>query len=754
MGNTVGEARKYVEVVEGDALCMPSQIFRDELRAIIKRRKHVGVPAPDEPAENVRPTTELGLAGLAISGGGIRSATFSLGVMQALANEDVLKYMDYMSTVSGGGYSGSCLTWALYGKPETKDKEHLAFIDTLGVGPKSFPTGTDDPRGETPADADPKRQKLLKYLGEHGNYLMPGGGITALSCVGVLLRGILLNLLVWVALVSCLIYFTRVHVNESAFKSWLLLLYLALFGAAVSVVYSVATFFPFKGKQRYTFRRSFESAARSYLVFVFLAFGIGTLGWVYAGVQGMVGGLSPAMIASGAATGLWTYSKNASEKPGQKSKIPMGLVATVASLLLLYGGFLGAYALADLAIHSSWDTYVWLLFAFTLITGWFVNINQISLHRFYRDRLMETFLPGIDRAIKGMTGDSPEADTARISDMWDDENPRGPYHIINTNLVTVDSNLRTQHTRGGDNFILSPFYCGSTVTGWRRTKEFEGGNITLATAMAISAAAANPNTGVGGKGLSRNKFVSVLMALLNMRLGYWTHRPKKSRKWYFSPNHFWPGGAYELAGLFKEDSIWQQLTDGGHFENLAVYEMIRRRLKLIIVLDGGADPNFRFADLQTASRRIKTDFGAVIDFSQDSEPGTLTYKKETREETESVAISDVERGGSSGFPAFDKRARRGWLHGTIHYAGGEEKGDLIYIKTTMVDGLSLTTHGYKDNNPTFPDQTTADQFFDPEQFAAYRELGYVIGKSVCEEDAALRKILKKIPGSTSAAAAS
>ncbi len=724
----------HVEAGDQD---LPSAIFHDEVKAAIARREYGGVPAPDDPGKEAQPTTELGLTGLAISGGGIRSATFSLGVMQSLAGHDLLKHFDYMSTVSGGGYSGSCLTWALYGKPETRDPDHLSFIDSLGDGPESFPIGTDDPRRESPADLDSKRWRLLKYLREHGKYLTPGHGISALSALGILIRGVLLNLLVWIALFSCVIYLISTGWSFPLFDSWLPALGLLVVGVAACVLYSVGTFFRFHGRLRYLVRRFFESAARPYIVLLFLAVAIGTLHSVYELVGSAVAGLSPAMIASGAASGFWTFSKTASQKPGEKSKIPIGLVATVASLLVLYGGLLGAYALSKLSLLT--DTYVYWALGFTLLTGWFVNINQISLHRYYRDRLMETFLPGIDRAVAGLTGASPEADKAPISEMWNDERPRGPYHIVNTNLVTVDSNRRTQRTRGGDNFILSPFYCGSTITGWRRTEEFENNRLTLATAMAVSAAAANPNSGVAGQGLSRNKFVSILMALLNLRLGYWTHRPKRSRKSFYSPNHFWPGGAYELGGLFSENSVWLQLTDGGHFENLALYELIRRRLKLIVVLDSGADPNFVFDDLQNATRRIGIDFGARIEFSDP--PGEfLTYDPRTLDEEKGIAPSAVSRGGSSGFPTHASTAKRGWVHGTIHYAGGVEKGDLVYIKTTMVDGLSLTTHGYKDKDPTFPDQTTADQFFEPEQFAAYRELGYVVG-----EDAA-RKIAELIPG--------
>src|SRR5262245_54977863 len=52
--------------------------------------------------------------GLALSGGGVRSASFAIGVLQALHNEGRLGQIDYLSTVSGGGYAGALLTWFNY----------------------------------------------------------------------------------------------------------------------------------------------------------------------------------------------------------------------------------------------------------------------------------------------------------------------------------------------------------------------------------------------------------------------------------------------------------------------------------------------------------------------------------------------------------------------------------------------------------------------------------------------------------------
>ena len=232
--------------------------------------------------------------------------------------------------------------------------------------------------------------------------------------------------------------------------------------------------------------------------------------------------------------------------------------------------------------------------------------------------------------------------------------------------------------------------------------------MTLPTAMAISGAAANPNTGVGGVGLTRNPLVSILMALLNLRLGYWAQNPLRRPKRFPRPNHFRPG-MYEVGSLvniggLREDRPFVQLSDGGHFENLAVYELIRRKLRLIIVCDAGADPGFKFADLQTLLRRIEADFGAIIRFSRDNEPATLVPSQD------------------AGYPMGSKDALRGHIVGDITYHD-ESRGKLILLKTTMVDDVRTPVKGYKAANPDFPDQTTADQFFDEEQFDSYRELG-------------------------------
>ncbi len=199
-----------------------AQLLEKELKTLLQRRQEHHLPAPGR--DN--------LTGIALSGGGIRSATFCLGALQALAKHDLLKYFDYLSTVSGGGYIGGSLTWwwsdqwrpqnpaaacapeqaAIrpqgLGEEQTRFKDRTPPATTaedpprFGVGPEDFPYGTDSPtiwRGQLGTKPGPG---LLTCLRKHGNYLTPGGGINVLSGVSVVIRAVVLNLLVWLPVLS------------------------------------------------------------------------------------------------------------------------------------------------------------------------------------------------------------------------------------------------------------------------------------------------------------------------------------------------------------------------------------------------------------------------------------------------------------------------------------------------------------------------------------------------------------------------
>jgi hypothetical protein len=349
--------------------------------------------------------------------------------------------------------------------------------------------------------------------------------------------------------------------------------------------------------------------------------------------------------------------------------------------------------------------------------GFVANINYVGLHRFYRDRLMEAFMPN-DRSVESQrTSRSAVADSLSVAEIASsstaDENdpsfiPR-PYPLINANVILINDDYPKYATRGGANFLISPLFVGSSATGWQPTIEYIGlnGPLTLATSMAASGAAASASAGFIGTGITMNPLVSAVMSLLNIRLGVWLGNPasQEKRKLRSIPTFFNPGFLAGVLGCgHTRTSGYVELTDGGHFENLAMYELVRRKLSLVIVVDGEADPTISLASLVSARNRIEQDFGARLEFFKDQGPELLVMHPE------------------KGYPLGVKYARSPFIVGQLTYED-ETLGTFIYIKSNLTAAIDFSVAGYLASNPDFPHQTTADQFFTPDQFEAYRKLG-------------------------------
>jgi hypothetical protein len=506
------------------------------------------------------------------------------------------------------------------------------------------------------------------------------------------------------------------------------------------VLYSLSTHFsrgsdPEKRKEWYQRRRNITVNSSTAVVFALAMFALGILPVLTAILHNWLLITGPVAVLAGMAIAMKDFLK---PKAGAASSQGSRLVV-VGALLFLFGMTIICFYLA-LWIYESPQTwpYLFTVLALSIGTCWLVNLNYISIHRFYRDRLMEAFLPDLNTEFSEEEGMAIGADTAYLDLFARQENPQGPYPILNTNVVLVNSETPTYRNRGGDNFILSPLYCGSNATGWNRTDKFMDGRMTLPTAVAISGAAANPNTGVGGAGITRNLVVSLAMSLLNLRLGYWAARPRPVIKGAMprSPNHIYPGtysfgNAMGLPGMgmgFNEHRKFMQLSDGGHFENTALYELIRRKVKIAIVCDGGADKEFSFSDMQTTVRRVEEDFGAEIEILKSASPDRLVPVVDTQ--------ADNHRGNEEGpvrYPKGVGYSPQGHLCARIIYADGST-GLLIYLKTALVKDVSFRVKGYAAVNQDFPDQSTGDQFFDNVQFDAYRELGYTVAEVMLKSD--------------------
>lgn len=716
--------------------------------------------------------------GITLSGGGIRSATFSIGILQALASKDFLKTFDYMSTVSGGGYAGTSLLWWL-GDKHGKPPQRGGAGDAFGLGPDDFPYGTRDPAPGNPdkiqQDAGDDDAPILAHLRRHGRYLVPGGGISYASGVAIVLRAILLNLLVWIPIsavfMACLFGLGQmmngqswlpdllcttvaestsgsgagsVPLNLCAYAPIFLILLLAagillavfVIASLIYALYSIADTRDQDGSRetstsgKYVWRRLFEKWGGRTLTWSAVLIVCGSLPYVHAWLHGSeiaaIGGAISIVVSSITALMGHVRTANRAGGGGMAILIPLASAVFVYSVGLL--GYSAAFSLSGLGppqgtgVDNWFIGLFWISFIVALLTSIVTNVNYISLHRFYRDRLMEAFLPDwstvdIGKNTKLEARPATNADSYKLHQAWSAEKSKGPFPIINTNVILVNSENRKWRNWGGDSFVLTPQMCGSDATRWSRTSKFTAGQLTLPSAMAISGAAVHPNAGPGGDGLTRNRVVAIVMTLLNFRLGYWVRRPGASNRLLTNwPNHILPSFFYSMTRRgFQEPSEFLELSDGGHFDNLGLYELLRRKCRFIIVCDGEADSETAYTSFVTVIRRAEDSFKVRFSFKEQFGPERLVPR---------------ERQGT--YPSGAKFADAGHFVAQVHYPDGQS-GVLIYMKTTLIEGLSMKALSYAGANPAFPDQTTADQFFDEEQFEAYRELGYKIAsKMYCD----------------------
>jgi hypothetical protein len=758
------------------------------------------------------------LAGIALSGGGVRAATVALGVLQTLAANDLLHRFHYISTVSGGGYIGSALSWFWSKKRHAQESRSSdAALPVYGARQANFPF-KDKP--ENTAGALDPAIKNLEFLRKHGSYLTSGDGIGFAGLLVALTRTIIVSLTVWLPLLVCAFgvlevidyHFTlgaddqtfcplpadwqfdlcnwlpntlqsrpsylavliltlclvglfvggviimallgRIQIDPIVtsrgiysrvlsvilwclFAVVLLLLVYALFRqyssfdpmttafVMVLVLTAIVTFTRAAGEvtflaySGYRLRRFFERWSSELLpISIFLAL-TSVLPVIVELTRnaffGSFGGLLS--LLSGVATALYGYYLKAkSVIPGLAGQI----FAVLGALVFLLGLLIFAHWAANkIVTGGEFPEAAIFAIVVAIVIGLTGSVNAIGLHRFYRDRLMETFMP-MDKCIQ--QGTAHRSDLADILSVQDIDEPSTagercrPYHLINAHAIMVRDDEPKVNLRGGDNFLISAYMIGSSSTGWVRTEDFikRNGALTLATAMAASGAAANGNAGYVGTGLTRERFVAAVMSLLNIRLGIWIGNPNpKYSNFRKIATYFHPlltNGIFRFGN--KRSSGFLEISDGGHFENLGLYELIRRKLDLILVVDAEKDDSLHLTALVSSMNRIKEDFGATISFDRHKGPELLIGQESDR------------------YPSGVRIAKSPFVVGEITYGGKEKKkGILIYIKATMMSGLDFVTDGYKASNSEFPHQSTIDQFFDPDQFDAYRDLG----KKSCQE---------------------
>lgn len=340
------------------------------------------------------------------------------------------------------------------------------------------------------------------------------------------------------------------------------------------------------------------------------------------------------------------------------------------------------------------------LAALTLLLGRYININTFSLHAMYRDRLVRAYLAASNagRRPSPFTG-FDESDDLKMAAL------RGqrPLHILNLTLNLVSGRKLAWQQRKAESLTVTAHHAGSRLLGYRDSALYGGpGGITLGTAMTISGAAASPNMGYASSPL-----VSFTMMLFNARLGWWLGNPGVAGRdaWKQSGPLFAVAPLVrETLGLTDDASRFVYLSDGGHFENLALYEMVLRRCRNIVVLDGGCDPDFTYEDLGNALRKVRIDFGIPIEFEDRLMMPLVDGKKR-------CAVARIR------YSAVDEVAPDGWL---------------VYVKPLRLGNEPPDVRSYAAANPTFPHQSTANQWFGEAQTESYRMLGQHTVAEICD----------------------
>ena len=395
-----------------------------------------------------------------------------------------------------------------------------------------------------------------------------------------------------------------------------------------------------------------------------------------------------------------------------------------------------------MAAHESGSLGLLALVSLTvmLLLAWRVDINLFSFHNFYRNRLTRCYLGAVrktvDRQPNPTTGFDP-ADDFPLGDLADEGRPnprvRRPLHLLNTTLnFSTGASLAWQQRKAGS-FFFSALRCGYQLPatadlegrrgGFAVTRDYMRGErgsaidhgVMLGSVVATSGAAASPNWG-----FHTSTPIAFILTLFNVRLGRWC--PNPARK--YLPRQPAPsfGGMLlldELFGTTNTASQYVYLSDGGHFDNLGVYELVRRRVSTIVVSDCGQDVGFNCDDLADTVRKCYTDLGVRIEI-------------------------DVTRLQCGRAPGAERYSESHFTVGKIHYPvldtdAAETKpqiGKLIVIKPSLSHDIFRAApdiRNYALTHREFPQQTTSDQWFDEAQFESYRKLGFLIGEAIFSE---------------------
>jgi hypothetical protein len=357
------------------------------------------------------------------------------------------------------------------------------------------------------------------------------------------------------------------------------------------------------------------------------------------------------------------------------------------------------------------------------ILGRFINTNRFSLHYYWRNRIMRAYLGASANDRKETKNKFTDFDLNDNIQMY--ELRQRPLHLINVTLNLVGGDRLEWQDRKAESFTVTPLHAGSYWLGYRNSRYYGGDDgISLATAVAISGAAASPNMGY----MMTSPIVRFIMTLFNVRLGFWLgnpgvagsgdpttfNRPTYDRD---SPTQSVRPIFAEALGMTDSTSPYVYLSDGGHFDNLGFYEMVLRRCRFIVISDASTDPGYAFESLAFSIRQIRVDFGVPIEIED------MDFAKTPARKNRYCAIGriryscvDKPRNSKEDDDAYD--------------------GILVYIKPSLDSTEPRDVLNYHAGSGAFPQDTIADQWFSEAQFESYRMLGSHMIQSITGDETA------------------
>lgn len=468
-------------------------------------------------------------------------------------------------------------------------------------------------------------------------------------------------------------------------------------------------------------------------------------------------------------------------------KLPLSVVLHVAALTVTLALLAAVAALAHWAaraVHDATGTEGWwpvfgLVTLAALAAAWVMGrvwtfVNRSSMHPFYEARLRRAYLGASNPARH--KPDCPPITQAHPDDgvsqaAYKPYQHGGPLHLINVTInETVDGRSRIQQQdRKGMGMAVGP--AGISVGRVHHALWPNGapppapaGRPSRFRVFPLEEPPAPEPLGVGewiaisgaafstGAGYRTNLGLSLLAGLFNIRLGYWWDSGvdlgartagSESKQGTMSKLERGISGAFPVQAAFFSELLarfpgvarkrWY-LSDGGHFENMAGYELIRRRLPFTVICDNEEDPTYRFLGLANLVRKARMDFDAEISFLTGDdldkviEPnlrryfGTLNDLR--RGQWAAEPVEDPVTGGERKTITVDvaRRSRAYAALAVVRYRSGETS-HLLYVKPTLMGIEPADVLEYHGRHPAFPQEPTMDQFFDEEQWESYRRLG-------------------------------